>query len=109
MKRHPSLVPLSHDHHHTLVRARVSQLGVGSAVARVLEWALAARPTDRIATAPEMLGALKAAANIPPSYRARTRSEPPTVDAVTARDEARRPGSRASRASRPAPCSTRAI
>ncbi len=67
----------------TLVSSRIAQLGLAPSVARVLAWSLAARPTDRIATAPEMLEALRAAMPSPASFVGRTRppSEPPTYDA----------------------------
>ncbi len=64
----------------TLVRSRISQLGVTPQVARVLEWSMTARPSDRIATAPEMLDALRMALDAP-TLRRRP-SEPPTADTV---------------------------
>lgn len=69
----------------TLVRSRIAQLGLAPSVSRVLEWSMTARPTDRIATAPEMLEALRAAMPTPVSFvgRSRPASEPPTLDGRT--------------------------
>jgi serine/threonine-protein kinase len=64
----------------TLVNARLAQIGMTGAVGRVMAHAMAARPEDRIATAPELFEQLRAALNMRASASvAPLRADPPAA------------------------------